>query len=460
MRCTVLLLTALLLHLQGAAAHAAGNDVQASDTTQNTVQPGETQHVATSPYALAVRFSPQRSIGLDQYTRTWLKGKQTYSVSLEASLDTRRKYANEKGASYARDYGYPTFTAGLRYNFNHGVTMHRDAADWGADMEVPYTTHMGDILTLYGRFDRPLFRTRRWSGGYYLGTGLGYAMSHYDKTRHIDNELIGTHLNIFFTTGLFVNYRLSSGLAVEAGLDFSHHSNGALYRPNKGANYLGPFIGLKHTLNTPQNGMRQQKNNRTNQQSDEEKEKVNKGAFADDYEQWRRRPLFVELTVGVGAKTLNEDWQQTQFNSSPDAPDYRTDKFAVYGAFSLQADVMYRYARRWASGLGFDIFYGDYANKLSTFAGNAADRISPWSMAIAVKHEAFYGPITARVGFGIYVYRHMGSLARAVEQPYYERVGLTYRLPHMGGLSVGFNINAHKTKADFTELSLAFPIRL
>lgn len=399
-----------------------------------------------SIYAFSMRFAPQTVLATDHYVRTWLKSKASYSAMAEVQLDTYKKYVtngqHSSTEAYARDYGYPTFSLGVRYNFNHATTMHRDAADWGDDLEVDYQTHLGDVLTLYGRFDRPLFRTHRWVGGYYIGTGVGYAMSCYDRERHVDNELIGTHVNIFFTAGLFVDFYVAREWAVRAGVDFAHHSNGALYRPNKGANYLGPFVGF---LYSPQL-MRHSERRET--------------IIATDEEDWHKYPWFVELSLGVGGKSLNEDWQNTQFNSQPTDPDYRTEKFSVYGAFSLQTDVMYRYARRWATGLGVDVFYGDYASKTARMAGNAGSVVSPWSVGMAVKHMAYYGRLKACLGLGYYLYRHAGKLAEAIETRYYECVGLSYSIPHASGLSVGFSIKAHKTKADFTELSLSIPIRL
>jgi hypothetical protein len=53
----------------------------------------------------------------------------------------------------------------------------------------------------------------------------------------------------------------------------------------------------------------------------------------------------------------------------------------------------------------------------------------------------------------------MGCVARELEQPYYERIGVHYAFPRLCGLSVGLNVNAHRTKADFTELQLTVPIR-
>ena len=43
-----------------------------------------------------------------------------------------------------------------------------------------------------------------------------------------------------------------------------------------------------------------------------------------------------------------EDWIYTQFGTAPGEEHYRTDQFKSYIAYSLQADVMCRYARRWA----------------------------------------------------------------------------------------------------------------
>lgn len=412
--------------------------------TADSVRPSVWQ----APTTIGARYYETRVLALDEYVDSWLKGRTSRSVALEARWDTRQMAAEGRAQDawlpYAKDYGYPTFTLGLRYNFNHGTTMHRDAEDWGEEMEVDYTTRLGDILTLYGRFDRPLWRTRRLTAGYYLGAGVGYAFSHYDTERHIDNELIGTRANIYFTAGLYAAYRLSRHTALEAGVDFSHHSNGALYRPNKGANYLGPYVGLSYT---PQPA---------------DADAMPATASADAQEEWQRHPLYLEFSAGLGAKTLSEDWQHTQFQMHPGDADYRKSNFALYGAFSLQADLMWRYARRWASGLGFDVFYGDYAEKVERWEQTYKEpqQVSPWSLGIALKHEAFFGRLSVRVGLGYYVYRHMGTNANEVEQPYYERVGLFYTLSRRSGLSVGFSVNAHRTRADFTELQVALPVYL
>ena len=64
------------------------------------------------------------------------------------------------------------------------------------------------------------------------------------------------------------------------------------------------------------------------------------------------------------------------------------------------------------------------------------------------------------MSLGWYLYRQMGVNAKEIEQPYYERIGIHYTFPALRGLTVGFNIKAHRTKADLTEFVVSYPIEL
>lgn len=128
---------------------------------------------------------------------------------------------------------------------------------------------------------------------------------------------------------------------------------------------------------------------------------------------------------------------------------------------ALQANVMCRYARRWASGFGADVFYGSYSHRveeLDQLHGITDVSHSPWSVGLAAKHEAFYHNLSLAMSLGVYLYREMGSSAKEIEKPYYERIGIHYAMPRLGGLKVGANVKAHLTKADYTELVVTVPI--
>lgn len=372
---------------------------------------------------------PTWQLGMDRYERKWLRGKNGMVLGAEVNVPT---WGRPDAEAIDRDYGFPTLSFGMKLSLNTGVTLRRTADPaWGKAEMVDYDSRLGNFLTLYGAFDRPIFRSGRWQLDYTLRTGISYGTRPYDKENNVDNELIGSRLNIYFGAGLTASYRFADEWSLMAGVLYGHHSNGALARPNKGENHVGPVIGIRHLPNP------------TAHPAKSPSFGENEGGF------------FANFRFGLGAKTLLEDWQTTQFRTDPTDPDYRTEHFRLYAAYSLSADVMYRYARRWASGIGCDLFYGTYYNDIpqqNTYT-------SPWSVGIAARHEAYYHRLSCDMALGFYLFRHMGDHAREVEKPYYERVGLSYSFPKWG-LRVGFSIKAHLTKADLTEIVVGFPLRL
>ena len=381
------------------------------------------------------RYIPAQTLTLDKEPRIWTKTKDTHSWAAQINVTPTKN-------AYAHDYNYPTFSFGLRYHLNHGTTMHRDDP-WGEAQPVNYTSKLGNFLTLYGTFNRPLYRSKHWQWGYYLGTGIAYTSLKYNQKNDIDNEYIGSHLNIYFNAGLYGQVKIAKEWSVKGGLDFAHHSNGAMARPNKGANYFGPFVGLVYVP----------------QQATSPIAKRNTETTQPFQKYW-----FTEFTLGLGGKTLLEEWLQTQFNTPQGQPDYRKEHFTYYGAYSFHTHLLYRYARRWASGVGVGLFYGEYAHRIARMDkenGHTDEKHSPWSASIEARHEVYYGNVSVRLTLGYYLYRHMGySANHGLEYPYHEQVGVFYSFPKLKGLTLGFSVNAHATKADFTELQLAIPVRL
>ena len=395
----------------------------------------EKDSLSIAKMGIEFRYIPAQTLTLDKEPRIWTKTKDTHSWAAQINVTPTKN-------AYAHDYNYPTFSFGLRYHLNHGTTMHRDDP-WGEAQPVNYTSKLGNFLTLYGTFNRPLYRSKHWQWGYYLGTGIAYTSLKYNQKNDIDNEYIGSHLNIYFNAGLYGQVKIAKEWSVKGGLDFAHHSNGAMARPNKGANYFGPFVGLVYEP----------------QQATSPIAKRNTEATQPFQKYW-----FTEFTLGLGGKTLLEEWLQTQFNTPQGQPDYRKEHFTYYGAYSFHTHLLYRYARRWASGVGVGLFYGEYAHRIARMDkenGHTDEKHSPWSASIEARHEVYYGNVSVRLTLGYYLYRHMGySANHGLEYPYHEQVGVFYSFPKLKGLTLGFSVNAHATKADFTELQLSMPIRL
>ncbi len=406
-------------------------------TTRAATEGDTARHVGYSVFVL-----PQWQIAMDEYERKWLRDKFAFSFGAELNY---RALPSDNDA-FAEDYNYPTLSAGLKLSLNNGVTMRRTAdPSWGKAQMVDYDSRLGDMVTLYGSFTRPLLRRGRWELNYMLRAGVGYGPFIYNKKDNIDNELIGSAFNIYFGAGITASYQITSDLAITAGLLYGHHSNGALARPNKGENHFGPMVGVRSLPTAPAP--------HTAPEGDTNVCRQGIGAVGGAY---------LDFRLGLGGKTLLEDWQKTQFYTEPGEPDYRTEDFHFYMSYSASAAFMYRYARRWASGIGADVYYGTYykhVRDLDEAAGRTVPH-SPWSIGISARHEVYYHNLSLDLALGIYLHRQMGSNAKEVEQPYYERVGVFYTFPKLGHLKIGASVQAHRTKADLTELQVSFPVRL
>jgi len=388
-------------------------------------------------WGFTVSVMKSEIIALDKNQRKYLKEKENGSVALELNHINLPSDHD----SYAEDYNYPSLSIGLRYTMNNRVRFHRtpDLA-WDKIEEVPYDSRLGNTLSLYGTFQRAIHRNKHWETSYSLSGGIGYTNKWYNKDNNIDNDFIGTPVLIYFGAGIHQTYRFAREWGVRASLEFVHHSNGALYRPNKGSNCVGPSVGIVYYPYYE--------------------------TFIREHGSFQSAPfkkfLYLDLTAGIGAKTLVEDWQITQFRTPKTDPNYRTGDFKRYATYSLQANLMYRYARRWASGIGIDAFYNTYAphiEQLEQKEGNNID-CKPWSFGIAGKHETFFHNLSVNVSLGTYLYRRMGSIDRELGGRIYERIGVNYSFPSLNGLKLGINVKAHTTKADFTEVVITYPFRL
>lgn len=408
--------------------------ISSAVTSPDSVAPAEAK---AKHWGAAVTFNPcivpksDAEIRLiTKHNRAWTLGGQLRYTAQPAD-----------GSAIDADYNYPTLAVGINYNHYRNVDFHRDANyDFGMGQEVDYMSRLGNTLTLYGSFERPWWRRNSWELSYALNFGVGYTDTKYDKYTNVDNEMIGSHFLIYCGMGIHATYHFAHEWGVRAGLDFHHHSNGALHRPNKGSNTIGPVVALVY-----QPGYEAARH--------DSRELRNEAFQKYDY---------LNVTLGVGAKSLYEDWTDTQFDTPPDDPAYRTNHFPLYAAYSLRIDGMRRWARRWATGVGIDLLYGSHighVKRIDEAEGHNCYH-SPWSVGISFKHEAYYHRLSCAMSLGGYVYRQMGHNARRVEKPFYETIGLRYTTPWLGGLQAGFNVKAHAFKADLTEAVIVLPFKL
>ena len=438
------LLTAIILFSLSAAA----NTIIDSLAIDSIMRLQAESSPKRKQYGLNVYANPG---WLAKFDKTYQIGRTNFAVGADFTYQSLPADAD----AFAHDYDYPTLSLGVKYGFNHGSTMHRTTdVMWGTAEEVDYITHLGNTLSVTGTFARPLYRHRRFEVDMSLTMGVSYSHSKYNQHNAIDNDIVGSRWLIHFGAGVHFNYRIAACWGLRLGVDYWHVSNGALNRPNKGANYVGPMIGLSYYFDGEDADWRQLPGGLLNS-------RFNTAADNALNVPPRFKPYtYLRFTLGVGAKVLDEEWKYTQFALPKEDKDHRTAHFHRYVCYSFNADFMVRYARRWASGIGIDMFYGtyaDHAHDINVLTGHKA-HTNPFSIAIAGKHEVFYHNFSVPVSLGVYLYRAMGEMARELEKPYYETVGLHYTFPRLGHIRFGLNVKAHFFKADYTELALSIPI--
>lgn len=371
---------------------------------------------------------------VDRYQRQWLH--ETKMSSLQVGW--RHRTTPDETDDFAAEYGYPEWAIHLMWGNYSGVRMQKyPSPDWGLLVPVDYPSNMGHLIALYSSFSRPIRRNSRWNWGYSLETGVAYNTRPYARRDNIDNELTGSHFLFYFGAGLYGTVRLNNHWSARLDLAFRHVSNGATDRPNKGANSFAPNLTLQYDL-------------------DETAGFSTKNAY--------QAPTFsphnyYSAALSLGGRTLLEEWVNTQYSTDPSAPDYRRETFDFHPTYNLQLDAMRRHSRRWATGIGADLFYMPYIDKLRRHDAIHHPEVRHHhrlSAGLALKHEAFYGRVSMYVHLGVYLFRRTGYFQKLDETPYYERIGVRYRLPFDGDRwSAAIGIKAHSTKADFSEITIS-----
>lgn len=141
---------------------------------------------------------------------------------------------------------YSRQTSGLKewehvHNFPHyGFGFY--TADFHNDEEL------GLPNAIYGFIGLPI---RRWSNsvlGYKLGFGLTYNWKPYDGYKNPFNVAIGSYRTVYVDLNINYTYFIGKRWDLIGGFGFTHFSNGATRKPNKGINLISPYIELKYNL--------------------------------------------------------------------------------------------------------------------------------------------------------------------------------------------------------------------
>ena len=393
------------------------------------------QHI--SAQAIEAGYGKGEALRFDNWLKNdALKEQTAQSFHLGYLYQT---HANEE-CGYASDYNYPTFTFGLLVADFNKVRLRYNPR---GTRPIYYDSRCGTSFVAYASFRRPFFRTRSgWSADYTLGNGIGYNTRIYNRYNNVDNIMFGSRLSVYFDVAFAINYRYRQ-YEFFIGPEFHHLSNGGMARPNKGINKLGIGTGIRYYLQ-PYDSI----------------------PLIRIDKPFEEKKIYLNIAYCSGIRASQGEWLYDANNyiwkdNNVENIKYGKDGYRMCHYHLVSTDLMFRYARRYASGIGLDALYEPY-NRDVEIQNPKADRsnLTLWSFGIAAKHEVYFHRISMQVALGWYLSRPFNEYSNtADEYPYYERVGLRYNLPVLGNcISVGYSIYAHLTKAYGTEVVVDFKL--
>ena len=225
---------------------------------------------------------------------------------------------------YDLTFGHPGLETGIILADYTGSSLGRPKRD--------YTSSIGYIIGLYGKFNRDLLNTGVFRLGYSISNGIGYCTRPYSVTTNIDNEFIGSRFSIYFSTGLYAACRFHPNFEVMAEAGLRHFSNSALGRPHKGANTVGITVGLTYypaALEIP--------------------------SYRPCHRTTVPKGFWFDISAGCNLHTMIETWYLHQSN-----PTGVPARFPVRPSFASSLAAMYRYHLKFSSGISLDYMYAGY----------------------------------------------------------------------------------------------------
>jgi hypothetical protein len=310
-------------------------------------------------------------------------------------------------------------------------------------------TRFPDLYSVYGSFERSLYRAERFSMGYMLDFGATYNPGRYNPVDNPGNNWLSSPFMAYFGAGAFAKVHLGKRWEIGADVMFRHFSNGRLALPHEALNALGVGIFTRY---------------RMSEYNYAEYKSTSRGRA--DFE----KKMQYMLVFGGGVHTCMAEWN-AYVESEPD-PEKKMEALSglkKHPKLSLSFDAIYRYSMRYATGVGVDLFYSSNMKELE-----ASDRVfygdelvdnspgyAPLSLGVAVVQEVYWRNLAVHVAIGAYPYRHKGVKGPEAKAAgdrergwHYEKAGLRYYFPQLGDTFVGFAIKSHSIKAEYLEFSV------
>ena len=313
--------------------------------------------------------------------------------------------------SYPSLYNYPNIGIGVNWKGSSHL-------DWVGK------SHLSDLISVYGFFERDFIRTRKLSFGYDFTLGVGFTNAVYDKEDNPDNNIFSSGMMAYLGPSLHLSFRPTSHLELGLVGRFTHLSTGRQAYPNKGFNGLEVLASARYSLEEPKVRER----------------KVSPSSFF-------KKHMLYEVYVGYGVHRCSQEWEAT-------------GETRPWPTYTFGANACYQYIPTLSSGLSLDFFYfpGKFQQCVATSERVLHPELHPeeyhyhpLSMGLSAVQQVHYGNFTAWFQVGAYLYKHLGVAEQ--EGLLFQRFGGKIVFPKLANMYFGVGCKSHKfsvaTSLDF-----------
>ncbi|MEN8155824.1 MAG: acyloxyacyl hydrolase [Bacteroidota bacterium] len=319
-------------------------------------------------------------------------------------MEARIGFRTYGRASWQQQHHYPKYGVGIHY-----ADQIREKSD----------TTMGNPYSLFLFYNAPLARLGRFSLNTNISTGLSYMSNVYDYETNPYNDVVASHMNLYFDFNFNLGVELGERIDLNAGYGVTHYSNGNIHEPQKGLNNWGWNVGMSYLFDGREKPFVREEYIYT--------EPV-------EYESFEE----IQLMTAFGVK----EWQK---DGTPDGTHYFT--------YSFSADYALHYSPKSAVTFGLDMFYDgslEMSMKIPTY------EVPTWQKMYLGSHIGYQFKVnryTLLINLGSYFKQHSN-----IRGYLFSRWGSRYRLTD--------HLSAHlciKTKqgvrSDWIEWGLVYSVK-
>lgn len=262
----------------------------------------------------------------------------------------------------------------------------------------------GDRIGLAGTMHGPLYGRLGWT----YSVGFSAYTKPYSITHDTTNSFIGSTVNCLIDLGFVYDITLSERLTMTLTGKLVHSSNGYMYKPNHGLNYLQAEVGLRY------GPARRSYRHRPS-------------FFGDNTFTAYGRPF---LLIAPGAVMSRYD---------------DIDDIIYYPTYLLQFGYVRHLHPCFSVGGALDLSYNFSHRRMAP-----ADELPVYPAAFGF-FDTQWGPLTLRLGLAHYLAYYPLNW-----EQYYERVAVYYRIDDAGHHRVGAGMKVHYDHIDFIEWSYIY----